>query len=190
MWLEESFVYLRNISSRDTEVHLIRRRKQPVIVICNLMMINRRRYRYLFFIVGTIAVLTLLDFSPMFYQRLFGNGGTFVKQYSFNISGDSLIKQLLTCNNKLDFKVTPSDKSGYSYIQVFSHEYKEYIHMWVRTNQAFSAGTEIVFYGISNSPDFKDSKIIKRDYDFIFCKLTTDKFERLIIDKLNEKGSI
>jgi hypothetical protein len=151
---------------------------------------NNKRHKYLLFFIGTLALLTLLDFSPMFYQRLFGNGGTFVKYYNYKISSDSLIKQLLKCNNTLDFKVTPPDESGFSYIQVFSKEHNEYIHIWVRTNQEFSAGTEIIFYGISNSPDFKDSKIIKLDYDFIFCKLTTDKFERLITDRLNEKGGI
>jgi hypothetical protein len=154
------------------------------------MTTNRRRHKYLLFFVGTLVVLTLLDLSPMLYQRLFGNGGTFVKHYHFDISGDSLLNQLVTTDSNLDFKVTPTDKSGYSYVQVFAHNYKEYIHLWVKTNQDFSTGTEIVFYGISNSPDFKDSKIINRDYDYIFCKLTTDKFERLIIDRLNEKGGI
>jgi hypothetical protein len=154
------------------------------------MTTNRRRHKYLLFFVGTLVVLTLLDLSPMLYQRLFGNGGTFVKHYHFDISGDSLLNQLVTTDSNLDFKVTPTDKSGYSYVQVFAHNYKEYIHLWVKTNQDFSTGTEIVFYGISKSPDFKDSKIINRDYDYIFCKLTTDKFERLIIDRLNEKGGI
>ena len=154
------------------------------------MTTNRKRHNYLLFFVGTLVVLTLLDLSPMLYQRLFGNGGTFVKHYHFDTSGDSLLNQLVTSDSNLDFKVTPTDKSGYSYVQVFAQEYKEYIHLWVRTNQDFTKGTEIVFYGISNSPDFKDSKIINRDYDYIFCKLTTDKFERLIIDRLNEQGGI
>lgn len=146
------------------------------------------RNKYLIFFLGTLVVLTLLDLSPMLYQRLFGNGETFVKHYHFDMSGDSLLNRLVTNDSKLDFRITPTGKSGYSYVQVFDRNNKEYIHLWIRTNQDYSTGTEIVFYGFSDSPDFKDSKIINRDYDYIFRKLTTDKFERLIIDRLNVPG--
>ncbi len=160
-------------------------------VICHLMMNSVRRHKTLFYIFITLTVLTVLDFSPMIYQRMFGNGGSFVKFYYVDITGDNLIKQLVTYDNNLEFDVTPTDHSGYSKVQVFVPNSKEYIHMWVLTDPAFSSGTNIVFYGISDSPDFNESKIINRDYDYIFRKITIDKFEDLIIERVkNQKGSI
>ena len=84
--------------------------------------------------------------------------------------------------------VPDQNKSGYTYVQIYSPRTEDYIHLWVSTRQDFSSGTQIVFYGISKSPTHEDSKIINRDYDYIFRKITTDKFERLIIDRLIKLG--
>jgi hypothetical protein len=161
------------------------------------MTTNLKRHKTLLFFVGTLAVLTLLDLSPMLYQRLFGNGGNYVKYYKFDISGDSLLTVLTSefgltkvADDKPYITTIELDTTDCSYVQLYYPMTNDYIHLWVRTSQRFTTGTEIIFYGISNSPDFLDSKIINRDYDYIFRKLTTDKFERLIIDRINEKGGI
>lgn len=137
-----------------------------------------------------LAVLILLDFSPMIYQRIFGNGGTFVECYHYDISGDSLLRRFVMNDSNLDIQVTTKDQGDYTYVQVLEKNSKEFIHLWIRTSQEHWKGTEIIFYGISKSSDYNDSKIINRDYDYISRKLAIDKFERLVIDKLNKNGGL
>ena len=144
-----------------------------------------------------MTLLILLDISPMVYQRIYGNGGTFVKYYNFKISGDSLLSVLTTefkpnqlgADKPYIQSILPDkNKSGFTYIQFYNSKTSEYIHIWIRTNQKFSSGSNIVFYGISTASNFHYCNIINRDYDYIFRKVTTDKFERLIIDRLIEMG--
>ena len=78
---------------------------------------SRRTYKITSLLVGILTLLILADFSPMLYQRLLGDGGTFVKYYNFNVTGDSLIKQLETIGNNMELKVIP-DKNNSGYSQV------------------------------------------------------------------------
>ncbi len=152
----------------------------------------------LILILTTLTLLTLLDLSPMFYQRLFGNGGTYVEYYSSDLSPDSLLKTLrkefsaknINKGNPYIYKILPDRNGSHcTYIELYTTETSEYIHLWVNTDTSWSSTATIVFYGISKSSDFNDSRIINRDYDYIFKELTTRQFERLIMNKLKQRST-
>jgi len=118
-----------------------------------------------------------------------------VQHYNFSISGDSLLsflsKEYGTSNTNFEkpyiTSISPDkNSSGYTYVQLCIPKTSEYIHLWIRTNEEPLHATEIIFYGISHSPDFRDSKIINRGNDYIMKELTTKKFEKLIIERLTE----
>lgn len=151
-----------------------------------------KRYKIFLIIVAISSFLLLLDFSPMLYHRLFGDGGAFVMDYPFNISGDSLLKtlKLELCEQNTNTEkpyvssIQPDkNNSGFTYVQLHILKSNEYIHLWIRTNEKNS--TDLIFYGISNTPDFQNSRRINKDYDFIGRELIIKKIKRLVIDKLN-----
>lgn len=160
------------------------------------MRIKPSRRKKIFFFVSVLVLLTFIDFSAMIYQKISGNGQTFVKHYLYSISGDSLLtiinRDFQITNKTKDVPIISSispdkNKSGYTYVRLYIKSANEYIHMWVRTSQKFSEGTEIIFYGISNSPDYSESRIINRDYDLISREMIVRKFERLVIHQLNKR---
>ncbi len=147
-------------------------------------------------IVTTILFVVLLDFSPAIYQSIFENGGTAVKTYHYDISGDSLLKiitekfgNIKSKNEKLYITSVLPDKngSGFTYVRLCSQNTNENMHFWVRTKQeSFTKGTEIIFYGISNSDDFHNTRRINTE-DYISRQLKINQFEGLVIDKINSE---
>ena len=139
------------------------------------------------------GLLVFLNFSPAIYQGIFGNGGTFVKYYHFNVTGDSLLNIIeknfdhMTDKGECPYITSISEDkngSGFTHVILYSEDSDENMHFWVRTKQeANSEGTEIVFYGISKSQNFIECRQINRE-DFISRELKIVKFERRVIDLL------
>lgn len=130
----------------------------------------------------------------MLYSRATGNGGTWVKYYQYDISPSNLIdqiKELKTTNKSLQ---PPNDtimlgdiKAGYIHVKFYDFEKQNFYHTFIRIDTALLNCTEIVFYGASPTPNKEDAKIINRDYDLISKRLTINRFQDLVINRLETK---
>jgi hypothetical protein len=150
------------------------------------------KIKSLIYIVITLGLVFLIDLTFAIRQRLFGKGGTNVQFYDFNEAGDSLLKFISNKfnrnNSDLPFVtkvLEDQNNSGYTYVRLHSEKENENFHFWILTKkEEWRKGSEIVFFGISQSENFEDCSQINLE-NFISRRVKLNRFEKLIVTPLN-----
>jgi hypothetical protein len=141
-------------------------------------------------LLSSIIVLALLNYGPMLYRRMTGNGGSWVEYYYYKATPEKLLGDLLQIKKDNKQLCVPNDTSlsidqkEYVYIK-FYHENK-YYHSWVSTKSATDKSL-FIFGGVSLTPSYDDAKLINRDMDYLTRQKTLSQFKQIVLNKLKNR---
>jgi hypothetical protein len=141
-------------------------------------------------LLSSIIVLALLNYGPMLYRRVTGNGGSWVEHYNYNATPDKLLSDILQIKKDNKQLCVPNDtalsidQKEYVYIN-FYHKSK-YYHSWVSTESA-AGKSSLIFGGVSLTPSYDDAKLVNRDMDYLSRQKALSQFKQIVLDKLTLK---
>ncbi|MCD6066306.1 MAG: hypothetical protein K0S33_1132 [Bacteroidetes bacterium] len=121
----------------------------------------------------------------MLYNRLTGNGGTFVEFNDYDVP-DGITKKIRNENFCNDSTVLLGyEKNGYLHLLFYDQSCKEYFHTFVSTDTTWIK-TKIVFYGVSETKDMENTQRINKDFGILSRHYYLQRFKKVVLDKLEK----
>lgn len=146
------------------------------------------RQKNLWLTIVLLLILTSFNYGSMFYQRLIGNGGTWVEYYHYKTSSDNLLADIIDLKQRNKQLCPPNDtnlfidQKEYTYIKFYDKN--KYYHTWV-SNDTTAENSLLIFGGLSTTPNYKDAELINRDMSFLTRRITLSRFKEIILCKLD-----
>lgn len=136
-------------------------------------------------VIGIVCIsLVLINYTPMMYNRKYGNPGTFVDFYYIHTSPRELLKKV---DKELNAPNTPylikGKHNNFWYLTYFDKSDKKYYHFFFGAVTTASV-TDVVFFGVSNDTVRGNTSRINEDFGVLMRQYNRTKFKKDALMKL------
>ena len=112
----------------------------------------------------------IINYGPMLYRRMTGNGGNWIEHYYYTSPPDILLGDVLQIKKDNKQLCRPNDTSlsinQKEYVFIKSYYENKYYHSWLSTESAPDKSL-FIFGGVSLTPSYDIADLINRDMNYL-----------------------